>query len=156
MNHSSILHMSVTQKSKLAYHHQGFDKVMQLSNIISIHCWFVLSEISQMALATCSLLPHRRSHMWCDLRKKRHMLHRVKLKKLSRQINSIILMFFFIFDSLWISVSFDTSITGGPSKKFWRENSSNFHMIPKTQILYFALCDGFSQITFHIEKTSPS
>ncbi len=29
----------------------------------SVHCWFVLSEISQMSLATCSLLRQSRSHM---------------------------------------------------------------------------------------------
>ena len=29
----------------------------------SIHCWFVLSKVSQMSLATCSLLRQTRSHI---------------------------------------------------------------------------------------------
>ncbi len=59
-------------------------------------------------------------------------------------------MFFFIFYGLWTSVTFDASIRGDPSKKFWKENHSNFHMISITQNINFAPCDGFSQITSHI------
>ena len=69
-----------------------------------------------------------------------------------KEINNIILMFFFFFDNLWTSVSsFDASITEGPSKKIWKEYNSNFHhMIQITQIWYFVPFDGFSQITSHI------
>ncbi len=56
-------------------------------------------------------------------------------------------MFFFIFYGLRTSVTFDTSIRGDPSKKFWKKNNSNFLMIPITQNINFATCDGFSQIT---------
>ena len=62
----------------------------------------------------------------------------------------IIVMIFFIFYSLWILVIFDTSYIGGrvdPSKKFWKENNSNFHMLPKN--MNFPPRDGFSQITSH-------
>ncbi len=47
----------------------------------------------------------------------------------------------------FLSVTFDTSIRGDPSKKFWKENNSNFHMISITQNINFVPCDGFSQIT---------
>ncbi len=43
-------------------------------------------------------------------------------------------MFFLYFYGLWTSVTFDSSITGDPSKKFWKEDNSDFHMIPVTQI----------------------
>ncbi len=56
-------------------------------------------------------------------------------------------MFFFIFYNLWTPVTFDTSIRGDPSKEFWKENNSNFHMISITQNINFAPCDGLSQIT---------
>ncbi len=67
-----------------------------------------------------------------------------------QNINIIILMFLFIFYSICTSVTFDSSIRGDPSKKIWKENNSNFHMIPITQNVNFAPCDGFSQITSHI------
>ncbi len=58
-------------------------------------------------------------------------------------------MFFFILHSE--HVTFDTSRRGDPSKKFWKEeDNSNIHMIPITQNINFALCDGLSQITSHI------
>ncbi len=44
------------RQSKLAYH-AGFGQ--RNAAMYSIHCWFVLSEISQMSLATCSLLQSR-------------------------------------------------------------------------------------------------
>ncbi len=85
------------------------------------------------------------NHMWCDLWKPVTCRKRWNCK--IKEINIIILMFFFIFDSLWTSVTFDTIITGDPSKKFWKENNSNFYMISITQNINFAPCDGFSQIT---------
>ena len=43
---------------------QGLGKLMQLYvHDNSIHCWFALYEISQMSLATCSLLRQSRSHL---------------------------------------------------------------------------------------------
>ncbi len=62
-------------------------------------------------------------------------------------------MFFFIFYALRTSVTFDTSIRGDQSKKFWKENNSNFHMIPRTQNINVAPCDGFSQIISHIDNS---
>ncbi len=61
-------------------------------------------------------------------------------------------MFFFILYSLWTPVTFETSIRGDPSKKFWKEDNSNFHMIPITQNINFAPRDRFSQITSHMFK----
>ncbi len=87
-------------------------------------------------------------YMWCDLWKPVTCRKRWNCK--IREIKIIILMFFFIFYDLWTSVTFDTSIRGDPSKKFWQENNSNFHMISITQNINFAPCDGFSQITSHI------
>ncbi len=74
-----------------------------------------------------------------------HMPQRVNCK--IKEINFTIVMLFFIFYSLWTSVTFDTSIIGDPNKKLWKENNSNFHMIPITQNINFAACDRFSQIT---------
>ncbi len=62
----------------------------------------------------------------------------------------MIRMFFliFTFGHFYLDiVTFDTSIRGDPSKRFWKENNSNFHMIPITQNINFAPCDEFSQIT---------
>ncbi len=87
-------------------------------------------------------------NMWCDLRKPATCLTDWNCK--IKEINSIILMFFFIFDSLWSSVTFDTGITEDPSKKFWKTDNSNFHMILTPQIWYFAPCDEFSQLTSHV------
>ncbi len=56
-------------------------------------------------------------------------------------------MFFFIFYGLQTFVTFDTSIRGDQSKKFWKENHFNFYMISITQNINFAPCDRFSQIT---------
>ena len=72
-----------------------------------------------------------------------------------RAINNIILMLFFIFDSLWISVTFDTSIIEGPSKKFWIEDISTFHMIPITQNLIFCTMRWVfpDHITYFIKMT---
>ena len=42
---------------------QGSDNTAKLLCACSIHCWFVLSEISQMSLATSTLLHQNRSHM---------------------------------------------------------------------------------------------
>ncbi len=67
-----------------------------------------------------------------------------------KEINIIILMFFFIFYNLRTSVTFDTSIRGDPGKKFWKENNSNLHMIPITKNINFVPCDVFSQITSHM------
>ena len=61
-------------------------------------------------------------------------------------------MFFFIFDSLWTSVTFGTSITEDQSEMLWKENNSNFH-IPITQNINFPPFDGFSQVTSHIHCT---
>ena len=36
-----------------------------------------------------------------------------------------------------------------PSKKFWKENNSKFHMMTIIQHISFAPCDGLSQITSH-------
>ena len=83
--------------------------------------------------------------MWCDLGK--HVTCCKEWNCKIKEFNIIILMFFFIFYSLWTSVPFDTSIREDPSKKFWEENNSNFHMIPITQNTNFAPCDRFSQIT---------
>ena len=49
VNHSSILH---THTYILAWHDN------------SIHCWFVLSEINQISLVTCSLSRQSRSHIF--------------------------------------------------------------------------------------------
>ena len=87
--------------------------------------------------------------MWCGLRKP--VTCRTEWNCKIRQINNIIL-FSFIFDSLWTSVTFDTSMTEGQSKKFWKEDIPNFHMILTTQIWYFAPCDVFSQITSHFQQ----
>ena len=87
-------------------------------------------------------------HMWCDLRKP--VTCRTGWNCTIKEINSIILMFFFIFHSLLTSVTFDTNITEDPIKKFWNDDNSNFYMIPITQNWYFAPCEGFSQITSHI------
>ncbi len=79
----------------------------------------------------------------------------------SKEINNIILIFFLYFlYSLWTSVTFhiisyicisirtfDTSIRGDLSKMFWKENNSNFHMIPITQNTNFTPCGRFYQIT---------
>ncbi len=81
--------------------------------------------------------------MWCDLRKPITCCTEWNCK--IKEINNI--MLFFVFDNLWTSVTFDTSITEGPSKKFWKEYNSNVHMIPVTQIWYFAPCYRFLQIT---------
>ncbi len=89
-------------------------------------------------------------HMWCDLGKPVTCRKRWNCK--IKEINITIVMFFFIFHSLWMLVTFDTSVRRGPSKKFWKENNSNFHMISITQNTNFAPCDGFSQITSHILK----
>ena len=88
--------------------------------------------------------------MWSG--KTPHMLQRVKLQKI-KEINIIILMFFLIFYSLWTSVTFDTIIREDPSKKFWKENNSNFYMTPRTQNINFEQCDGLSQITSPILNT---
>ncbi len=88
---------------------------------------------------------YRLDHMWCDLWKPVTCRKRWNCK--IKEINIKILMFFFICYGLWTSVTFDTSIRGDPSKKFWKENNSNFHMISITQNINFAPCDGFSQIT---------
>ncbi len=67
-----------------------------------------------------------------------------------KEINIIILMVFFIFIA-FEHQTVDTSIRGDPSKKCWKENNSNFHMIPSiTQKINFVPCDGFSQITWHL------
>ena len=97
--------------------------------------------------------------MWCDLWQPVTCRKRWNCK--IKEINTIILMFFFIFYGLWTSVTFDSSIRGDPSKKFWRENNSNCHLISITQNINFAPCDKFSQITLHIYfieqiKTMPS
>ncbi len=86
--------------------------------------------------------------MCCDLRKPVTSCTGWNCKM--KEINIIILMFFFIFYSIWTSVTFDTNIRGDPSKKFWKENNSNFHMIPITQNINFAARDWFSQTTSHI------
>ncbi len=71
----------------------------------------------------------------------------VKTRHMSqKEINIIILMFFFIFYGLWTSVTFDTSFRGDTIKKFRKENNSNFHMTSITQNINFAPCDKFSQI----------
>ncbi len=88
------------------------------------------------------------SHFWYDLWKP--VTCRKWWNCKIKEINIIILMFFFIFYSLWTSVTFDTSIRGDPSNKLWKENNSNFHMIPITQNINFAPCDRFSQITSHL------
>ncbi len=90
------------------------------------------------------------ANLWCDLWKPVTCRKRWNCK--IKEINIIILMFFFIFYDLWTSVTFDSSIRGDPSKKFWKENNSNFLMIPITQNINFATCDGFSQITSHFPK----
>ncbi len=82
--------------------------------------------------------------MWCNLGKPITCCKWWNCK--IKEINITILMFFFIFYSLWTSVTFDASIRGDPSKKFWKENQ----MIPITQNTNFAPCDGFSQITSQI------
>ncbi len=88
---------------------------------------------------------------WCDLWKP--VTHCKKWNCKIKEINIIILMFFFIFYSHWTSVTFDTSIRGDPSKKFWKENNSNFHLISITQNINFAPCDSFFQITSHMTAT---
>ncbi len=88
------------------------------------------------------------ANMWCDLWKPVTCRKRLNCK--IKDINIIILMFFFTFYGLWTSVTFDSSIRGDPSKKFWKENNLNFLMIPLTQNINFATCDGFSQITSHL------
>ncbi len=86
-------------------------------------------------------------NMWCDLWKP--VTCRKKWNCKIKEINITILMFFFIFYGLWTCVTFDSSIRGDPSKKFWKENNSNFYMIPITQNINLATCDRFSQITSH-------
>ncbi len=94
-------------------------------------------------------------HMWCDLWKP--VTCRARWNCKIKEISIIMPMFFFIFYGLWTSVTFDTSIRGDPSKKFWKENNSNFHMISITQDINFVPCDRFSQITLHvIAKSWPS
>ncbi len=88
--------------------------------------------------------------MWCDLGNPSHVAKRWNCK--IKEINIIILMFFFIFYGLWTSVTFINSIRGDPSKTFWKESNSNFHMISITQNINFVPCDRFSQITSHIWK----
>ncbi len=89
--------------------------------------------------------------MWCDLWKP--VTCRKWWNCKIKEINIIILIFFFIFYDLWTSVTFDTSIRGDPSKKLWKENNSNLHMISTTQNINFAPCDGFSQITSHLSTS---
>ncbi len=79
--------------------------------------------------------------------KTRHMSQKVKLQNKGKGHHN---SNGFFFCGLWTSVTFYTSIRGDPSKKFWKENNSNFHMISITQNINFAPCDGFSQITSHI------
>ncbi len=88
--------------------------------------------------------------MWCNLWKPVTCRKRRNCK--IKEINIIILMFFFIFYGLWTSVTFDTNIRGNPSKKFWKENISNFQIIWITQYINFVPCDRFSQITSHIRR----
>ncbi len=87
--------------------------------------------------------------MWCDQGKPVTCCKGWNCK--IKEINIIIIMFFFIFYNLWTSVTIDTSIRGDPSKKIWKENNSNFHMIPITQKVNFAPCDRFYQITSQIK-----
>ncbi len=69
-------------------------------------------------------------YLWCDLGK--HVTCCKGWNSKIKEINIIIQMFFFIFHSLWTSITFDTSIRGDPHKKFWKENNSNFYVIPIT------------------------
>ncbi len=103
--------------------------------------WLWLLGSTSLTLTMCH-------NMWCDLWKPFTCRKRWNCK--IKEINIIILMFFFIFYGLWTSVTFDSSTRGDPSKKFWKENNSNFLMIPITQNINFATCDGFSQITSHL------
>ncbi len=92
-------------------------------------------------------------YMWCDLWKPVTCRKRWNCK--IKEINILILMFFFIFYGLWTSVTFDTSIRGDPRKQIWKENNSNFQMIPITQNINSAPCDGFSQITSQMLQKIP-
>ena len=83
--------------------------------------------------------------MWCDLGKPVTCCTGRNCK--IKEIVNIIPMFFFIFESLWTSITFDTSITKDPSKRFWKKCNLNFHMIPVTPNINFPPCDRFSQIT---------
>ncbi len=66
-------------------------------------------------------------YLWCDLRKP--VTCRMEWNCKIKDMNSIILMCFFIFDRIWKSATFDTSIKESPSKKFWKKDYSNFPFI---------------------------
>ncbi len=84
---------------------------------------------------------NRNHRMWCDLWKPVTCRKRWNCK--IKEINIVILMFFFFFYSLWTSVSFDTSIRGDPSKKFWNVNNSNFCMIDNSKYQFSTMWRGF-------------
>ncbi len=86
------------------------------------------------------------AQMWCDLWKTATYPKRWNCK--IKEINIIILMFFFSFYGFWTSVTLDTSIRGDSSKKFWKENNSNFHMISITQKHQF--CTMWQVFSYHI------
>ncbi len=78
---------------------------------------------------TTNILSCKRK-LWCDMGKPVtcRIGYRVKLQNK----RNIIPLFFFVFGSLWTSVSFDNSIIESPTRMFWKEDNSNFHMIAIT------------------------
>ena len=126
----------------LIANHQATSHDASILHVLN-HTQHLREHLSEVC---CAMLLNE---MWCDLWKPVTCRKRWNCK--IKVINITSLMFFFIFYGLWTAVSFDTSITGDPSKKFWKERNSNFYVI--TQNVNFAPCDRFSQITSQIIGT---
>ncbi len=93
-------------------------------------------------------------HLWCDLRKPVTCRKRWNCK--TKEINNIILMFFFLFHTLWTSITFDTRVIpcqfnqwspGDPLRFSWNfvkmlYHGQNEHLQKRKFILHtvFELC----------------